>query len=168
MIKPRTETPDLTIDLVDGKKWTLSEQSPEHFTMIIVYRGKHCPVCKKYLKTLEKHMQDFTHKGVSVVAISANTKELATESVKEWDIPNVPVGYNFPIEEARTWGLFISEGIKDEPKVFVEPGLYLIRPDRTLYASSIQTMPFARPDLVDILKSIDFVVENDYPARGEA
>ena len=168
MIKPRTETPDLTIDLVDGKQWTLSEQSPEHFTMIIVYRGKHCPVCKKYLKTLEKHMQDFTDKGVSVVAISANTKELATESVKEWDIPNVPVGYNFPIEEARTWGLFISEGIKDEPKVFVEPGLYLIRPDRTLYASSIQTMPFARPDLVDILKSIDFVVENDYPARGEA
>ncbi|CDF79272.1 alkyl hydroperoxide reductase [Formosa agariphila KMM 3901] len=168
MIKPRTKTPDLTIDLVDGKTWTLSEQDPEHFTMIIVYRGKHCPVCKTYLKTLEKHMQDFKDKGVSVIAISANTKELATASVKEWDIPNVPVGYNFSIEEARTWGLFISEGIKDEPKVFVEPGLYLIRPDRTLYASSIQTMPFARPSLEDLLKSLDFVIDKDYPARGEA
>ncbi|MDW5288533.1 peroxiredoxin-like family protein [Formosa sp. PL04] len=168
MIKPRTETPDLTIDLVNGKTWTLSEQNPKHFTMIVVYRGKHCPVCKKYLKTINKHIKDFADKGVNVIAISANTKELATESVKEWEIPNVPVGYNFGIEEARKWGLYISKGIKEEPKEFVEPGLYLIRPDRTLYASSIQTMPFTRPGIEDLLKSLDFVIDKDYPARGEA
>jgi hypothetical protein len=28
-------------------------------------------------------------------------------------------------------------------------------------------MPFARPHLDDLLKAIDFVKEEDYPARGE-
>jgi len=29
-------------------------------------------------------------------------------------------------------------------------------------------MPFARPAIGDLMKAIDFIVENDYPARGEA
>jgi hypothetical protein len=28
-------------------------------------------------------------------------------------------------------------------------------------------MPFARPSFGDLLKAIDFVIANDYPARGE-
>jgi hypothetical protein len=78
------------------------------------------------------------------------------------------VGYNFSTEEARTLGLYISKGIKEEPDTFIEPGLFLIKPDQTLYAVSLQSMPFARPEFDAILKAIDFVVEKDYPARGEA
>jgi hypothetical protein len=29
-------------------------------------------------------------------------------------------------------------------------------------------MPFARPHFKEILAAIDFIVEKDYPARGEA
>jgi hypothetical protein len=43
-----------------------------------------------------------------------------------------------------------------------------IKPDQTLYASSVATMPFARPHFKEILAAIDFIVEKDYPARGEA
>ncbi|WP_299780896.1 redoxin domain-containing protein [uncultured Formosa sp.] len=168
MIKPRTETPDISINLVNGSTWTLSEQNPENFTLMVVYRGKHCPVCKTYLETIQKHIQDFTDKGVNVVAISADTEAIAKATYNDWDIADVPLGYNLPIEEARTWGLYISKGIKDEPETFVEPAIFLIRPDRTLYASSVQTMPFARPEIIAILKSIDFVINKDYPARGEA
>ena len=168
MIKPRTETPDLSINLLNGTQWTLSEQQPEHFTLVVVYRGKHCPVCKKYLETIQEHLDDFKSKGVNMVAISSDSKERANASYTDWDIADVPLGYDFPIEEARSWGLYISKGIKDEPEEFIEPAIFLIRPDRTLYASSIQTMPFARPKIVDLLKSIDFVIDKDYPARGEA
>ncbi|MEM5564687.1 peroxiredoxin-like family protein [Psychroserpens sp. AS72] len=168
MIKPRTKTPDITIDLVNDTKWTLSDQNPKHFTMLVVYRGKHCPVCKTYLETIQKHIKDFTDKGVNVIAISSDTEAIAKATYDDWDIADVPIGYNFPIEEARAWSLYISEGIKKEPKHFIEPGLFIIRPDQTLYASSIQTMPFARPAIEDILNSIDFVVNKNYPARGEA
>ncbi|MGJ8592962.1 MAG: peroxiredoxin-like family protein [Aquaticitalea sp.] len=168
MIKPREKTPNLEINLVNDTRWKLSEQNPKNFTMLIVYRGKHCPVCKKYLEELQTKVSKFTELGVNFIAISSDTEEKAKATYKDWDIDDIPLGYEFPIEEARKWGLFISSGIKEEPEQFVEPGLFLIRPDQTLYAESIQSMPFARPEFDDILKAIKFVLDKDYPARGEA
>jgi hypothetical protein len=43
-----------------------------------------------------------------------------------------------------------------------------VRPDRTLYAASVQTMPFARPSIKEIAGAVDFVTRMNYPARGEA
>jgi hypothetical protein len=69
----------------------------------------------------------------------------------------------------RAWRLYISHSIKEsEPPLFSEPSLFLIKPDRTLFAVQISSMPLARPPLADILKAVDFVVEKNYPARGEA
>lgn len=168
-MKPREKTPDITIDLVNDTKWNLGEQDPKQFTMIVFYRGKHCPVCKSYLEELQEKLSKFTDRGVNVIAISANSEKLSKETYKEWNIPDIPVGFEFPIEDARTWGLFVSKGIKDEePETFFEPALFLIKPNQDLYCASIQTMPFARPSFDDIVKAIDFVVDKDYPARGEA
>ena len=83
-------------------------------------------------------------------------------------IEHLPIAYGLGINQARDWSLFISAGIKEEPAMFAEPGLFLIRPDQTLYAASIQTMPFARPSFSDVLAAVKFVTEKDYPARGEA
>ncbi len=168
MIKPREKTPNITIDLVNDTRWSLEEQTPKNFTMIVVYRGKHCPVCKKYLEALQTKVDTFTDLGVNVIAISSDTEEIAKNTYDDWNIADIPVGYEFPIEEARKWGLFISSGIKEEPKHFTEPGLFLIKPDQTLYAESIQSMPFARPAIDDLIKAIEFVLDKDYPARGEA
>jgi peroxiredoxin len=168
MIKPREKTPSITIDLVNDTRWSLEEQTPKNLTMVIVYRGKHCPVCKKYLEELQTKISQFTELGVNLIAISSDTEEKAKKTYEDWDIADIPVGYEFPIEEARKWGLFISSGIKEEPEHFIEPGLFLIKPDSTLYAASIQSMPFARPSFDDLLKAIKFVLDKDYPARGEA
>lgn len=64
MIKPREKTPDIEIKLVNDTSWVLSEQTPESFTMIIFYRGKHCPVCKNQLEELQKKLDKFTDIGV--------------------------------------------------------------------------------------------------------
>ena len=166
--KPRQEVPELVVNTVNGMDWNLRETEPENFNLIIFYRGLHCPVCKSYLEELNGLISDYSERGVNVIAISSNNKELVEKTVKNWDIENVTIGYDMPIEEARKWDLYISEGINDkEPNEFIEPALFLIRPDQTLYASSIQSMPFARPKLKELLKSIDFVLDKDYPARGE-
>ena len=55
----------------------------------------------------------------------------------------------------------------EEPALFAEPAVYLLRPDGTLYYGAVQTMPFARPHFDELLAAIDFAVAKDYPARGE-
>ncbi|AQS95211.1 alkyl hydroperoxide reductase [Polaribacter sp. BM10] len=168
MIKPRQVVPDLTINLVNDTKWNLKDQKPENFILIFVYRGKHCPVCKKQLEQVEKKIADFKERGVNLIAISANTEEVAKDTYKEWEIENLPIGYDFSIEEARKWGLFISNGISDkEPKQFIEPGLFLIDKEYKMYWQSIQSMPFGRPNLKDVLGGIDYILKEGYPARGE-
>ena len=51
--------------------------------------------------------------------------------------------------------------------MFVEPALFLIRPDRTLYYASLQSMPFGRPCFEEMLNGIEKSIVRDYPARGE-
>jgi hypothetical protein len=70
-------------------------------------------------------------------------------------------------------GLYISTsrgktsiGI-EEPTLFSEPGLFLVRPDQTIYYLAVRSMPFARANFGEMLQAIDFVIKNDYPVRGE-
>jgi hypothetical protein len=50
---------------------------------------------------------------------------------------------------------------------FPNPAFSFVRPDRTLYFASVQTMPFARPHFTEILAALDYVIAKNYPARGE-
>ena len=168
-IKPRTKVPALSLPLVGGGQFELARSAPTAFTMMVAYRGLHCPICKTYLRELDRKLAEFEALGVKAVAVSADTQERAEKTKAEWGIERLPIAYGLAIEAARAWGLFISAGVKDgEPSLFSEPGLFLIRPDQTLYAASIQTMPFARPSFADVLAGVKFVSEKDYPARGEA
>lgn len=167
-IKPKQKTPSLSFDLLDGTSWNLAEQSPENFTMVVFYRGLHCPICSTYLKDLDNKLNKFNQKGIDVVTVSSDTEERARQSQKEWELENLAIGYGVSLDKAREWNLYISNGINEqEPEQFIEPGLFLIRPDQTLYAASIQTMPFARPQFSEVLGAMDFVLGKNYPARGE-
>ena len=174
MLKPRTKTPDLELDTQEGGKWRLLDQSPENFTMIVAYRGLHCPICRPYLSELDRNLEEFQRRGVEVIAVSTDTLERVAQTKDEWKLRNLRIAYGLSVANAREWGLYISSsrgktsaGVV-EPDQFNEPGLFLVGPDQTLYASSVATMPFARPHFKEILAAIDFIVEKDYPARGEA
>jgi hypothetical protein len=84
------------------------------------------------------------------------------------------MAHSLPIPVARQWGLYVStsrgrstSGI-EEPPVFSEPGVFVVKPDGTLYWASVQTMPFARPHFAEMIQAFDLVQRVDYPARGEA
>ena len=112
--------------------------------------------------------EEFAKLGVEIAAVSSNTPELAEKTVEAWGIQDLQVGHSLTFEDARRWGLHVSAGLGDsEPEHFSEPGLFLIRPDGTLFASVVQTMPFTRPPADALLRSIAWIIENDYPARGE-
>ena len=168
-IKPRKIVPALDIPMVDGGRFRLAERKPGTFFLLVAYRGYHCPICKTYLRDLQRKLPDFAGRGVDVLAFSTDDEARARRTRDEWELPELALGYGLGIEEARSWGLFVSTGIKEsEPPMFAEPGLFLVRPDLTLYAASVQTMPFARPGFADVLNAVEFVTKNNYPARGEA
>lgn len=173
-IKPRQPVPELEFDTLGGGRWSLAAQTPPHFTMVVFYRGLHCPICRRYLTELNGMIGEFDKRGVATVITSTDSKERAAEANEKWGLPNLTVGYGVSIGKAREWGLYVSTsrgmtsaGV-EEPPLFAEPGLFLVKPDRTLYWASISTMPFARPHFPEIAQAIDFAVGKDYPARGEA
>jgi peroxiredoxin len=169
MLKPRQTAPELIVETIGSGTWRLSEQAAANFTLIVFYRGVHCPFCRTQLQELKAKQDDFRARGVEVIAISGNDHEQAQRAEQEWKLEGLPIGYGQSVESMREWGLYISRGIKaDQPPLFGEPGLFLIRRDRTLYYIAVQSMPFARPSLQDLLSGVDFVLKNDYPARGEA
>ncbi|MPZ59035.1 MAG: redoxin domain-containing protein [Rhizobiales bacterium] len=168
-IKPRQPAPPLKAKLLDGSTWQLGDSRPAAFDMVVVYRGLHCPVCKTYLGDLEAKLPEFAKRGVDVIAISADTQERAQRAKDEWGLKTLRVGCELPISGAREWDLFVSTAIRDgEPPEFVEPGLFLIKPDGTLFYASRGSAPWGRPPLDQMLRGIDIATERKMPARGEA
>lgn len=135
--------------------------------MLVVYRGKHCPLCKKYFATLANLMSDFEAAGVSVAAVSADTREKAEADVASegWSFP---VGYGMTVEQMRALGLYISEprSAQETDRPFPEPGLFVVNPEGRVQIVEISNAPFARPDLAGIVNGIRVIKERSYPIRG--
>ncbi|KQU49923.1 alkyl hydroperoxide reductase [Bosea sp. Leaf344] len=170
---PRQPVPPLVVPLAGGGSFDLAAESPEQFTLVVFYRGLHCPLCKAQLRDLEAKLPEFERRGVGVVAVSTDVQERAEQTKSDWTLQNLRIGFGLGLLQARAWGLYVSSsngktsaGLEEPPR-FAEPALYLVRPDVTLYFCSVQTMPFARPQFSDVLSAIDFVVASGYPARGE-
>ena len=167
--RPRQAAPGLKVDLDSGDAYDLAGQSPERFTMVVFFRGLHCPVCRGQLRELDRRLSEFTERGIEVIAVSGETQDRTQQLRDEWKLENLTLAYGLTEEAMRSWGLFISKGISDtEPALFNEPGLFLITPDATIFYESILSMPVGRPQLDELLGGIDFWTDNDYPARGEA
>lgn len=170
---PRRSVPDLRVPLLNGFCWNIAEQTPRCFSMIAYYRGDHCPVCTTYMRELKRLIPEFDKRGISVVAISSDTRERAEMARDNRGLPGIPIDHDLPIATARRWGLYISadrgksSSDVDEPAVFSEPGRFVVRHDQTLYWASYATMPFAWPHFNEMLQAFDFVEKSDYPARGE-
>lgn len=167
--KPGQPVPDLDLPLAGGGRFSLTGEKPGAFTMPVFYRGLHCPICKSYLADLDSKIDAFKAIGVSAVAVTSEMQDRAEQAKKEWGLDKLPLAYGMPIALGREWGLSVSSAISEkEPRQFLEPGLFLVRPDLTLYAASVQTMPFARPSFGELLSALQFIVKNNYPARGDA
>ena len=82
-IKPRQPVPALEFDTVGGARWSLAEQKPQQFTMVVFYRGLHCPQCRRYTSELNGMIGDFDKRGVSSVVTSTDGAERAAEVARQ-------------------------------------------------------------------------------------
>lgn len=162
-----TPAPVLEVKTLDGSTWKLSEQTPEHYTMVVFYRGLHCPVCQQYISDLDRKLEAFEKLGVNAIAISGDSQERAQQFQENANIQNATIGYGLTIDDMLRWGLYLSKGHFDrEPALFSEPALFLIRPDNRLYFANIGTHPFSRVSFDFLLGGLEYVIPRNYPFRG--
>ncbi len=169
MIAPRKPAPQLSVPLLSGGTFTLAERKPRNFTIVVFYRGKHCPICSKYLDQVQQHLDRARELGAEVVAISMDGEDRARASASDWGLDRLEVGHGLSEQQARDWGLYISskrEG-SQEPDRFSEPGLFVIRADGSVFFAQTQSAPFTRPPMDQLLDGLKFVLDKDYPARGD-
>jgi peroxiredoxin len=172
-LMPRQPVPPLQLPTLDHGPFDLQGDNAPHFTLLVFYRGLHCPICLKYLLELGRLQADFEQRGVKVIALSSDTEERARAMAQKLNAPGLRMAYGLPLAQVRAWGLYLSAsrgttsiGI-EEPALFSEPGVFIVRSDGTLYYGAVQTMPFARPHFDELLAAIDFALAKAYPARGE-
>ncbi len=159
--------PAITLPLVGGGEMTCGGEAG--WRLLVVYRGKHCPLCKKYLTRLEELKPRYGDAAATVVAISGDPLEKAESDKAELNL-SFPVAYDLSVEQMRAWGLYVSSPRSDQEtdRPFSEPGLFLLRPDGNIQILDISNAPFARPDLETILLGLTLAREKDYPVRGTA
>jgi peroxiredoxin len=159
--------PRFTLSSADGGEVEIGGTG--RWQLVVVYRGKHCPICTRYLTTLNELLPEFEKAGVDLVAISTDPAEKACPQAAEMGL-SFPVGYALPIDQARELGLYISNprSPQETDQPFTEPGTFLVNPDGELQIIDISNAPFSRPDPASILTGIKVIREKDYPIRGTA
>jgi len=143
-------------------------QAKDRWTMLFVYRGKHCPRCKRFLNKLSAALPAWSA-VLDVVVVSADTKEKAAADKEEfgWDFD---LCYGMTEAQMRSLGLYVSSPLSEAETtgLFAEPGAFGIRPNGTLMLVDISNGPAARPDLEELLDGMTFNIDNDRPERGTA
>lgn len=157
--------PSLSFPMLSGDTFDMA--ATPGWRVLVVYRGKHCPLCKAYFKTLDGVLDQLQETGVKVVAVSADNREKAEADAAEhgW---RFPVGYDLTVAQMRELGLYISEprSPQETDRPFAEPGLFVLTPEGRLQIVDISNAPFARPDPALVLRGIRMAIEKGYPARG--
>ena len=161
------EAPPLVVQTLDHGLWRLADQTPEHYTMVVFYRGLHCPVCEQYLTELDQKLSAFAQLGIQVIALSGDGIDKTQQLKTQANLQQLSLGYGLTPEQMRDWGLYLSQGhFEQEPTLFSEPAVFLIQPDGRLYFANIGTHPFSRIDFDSLLAGLAYVIPNNYPLRG--
>lgn len=160
--------PQIEIPKLGGGTVTLGvPQGGRDWQLVVIYRGLHCPLCKKYLAQLEDLQGKFHEIGVDVVVASGDTEQKAQVMTDEKDL-TLPMGYGLSVEQMRTLGLYVSDprSAQETDRPFPEPGLFVINGDGRIQMVDVSNAPFLRPGLEGVLSGITFIRNNDYPIRG--
>ena len=162
--------PSMAVAKVEGGEVVLGQVSNSNaWQLVVVYRGKHCPICTRYLSELNDALPELKTLNIETVAVSADPEEKARVHLAQIN-PGFDVGCNLSIEQMQALGLYISHprSPKETDRPFAEPGLFVINADGVVQVTDISNAPFARPDLKSLVMGLKFIrdPENNYPIRG--
>lgn len=137
--------------------------------MLVVYRGRHCPMCTRYLNNLEEHIKDLGSIGVDVAAVSGDS-EAQLQAHRELLNVSFPLYHGLTIAQMQQLGLYISNprSEKETDHPFAEPGLFVVNEEGLIQVVDISNNPFVRPDPKVLTSGLKWIRDpsNNYPIRG--
>ena len=162
--------PSIEAKLLNGE--TVKLGSPGNgldWQMVVVYRGRHCPLCTRYLNQLQGAVESLKSIGVDLIAVSGDSKDQLESHMSQLDV-NFPIAYGLSLEQMKELGVYISDprspAETDHP--FAEPGLFVVNSEGTIVVVDISNNPFVRPELQTLVNGLAWIRDpnNNYPIRG--
>ena len=162
--------PEITLKNINGDETTLGKpQYGMDWQMVVVYRGRHCPLCVRYLKQIEAIKQKFYDLNIDIIATSGDSEAQAQDMLSKVSVI-FPLTYGLSIEQMKQLGLYISNprSPQETDHPFSEPGLFVVNDKGQVQVVDISNAPFARPELEALVSGLEFIrnPENNYPIRG--
>ncbi|UTW45699.1 redoxin family protein [bacterium SCSIO 12696] len=156
-------------DLNDNNVTLGKPQQGASWQLVLVYRGRHCPLCTKYLNQLESYRDRLLQNGVDVVAVSGDSKAQLQAHLSKLQV-SFALCYGLTQEQMQTLGLYISipRSAEETDHNFAEPGLFVINEEGAIQVIDISNNPFVRPELEALISGLEWIrnPDNNYPIRG--
>lgn len=164
--------PELHVTTFEGDSARLGQPdaaSGADWQMVVVYRGRHCPLCTKYLNQLESFREALLETGVDIIAVSADSQAQLAEHRDRLDV-NFPLAYGLTQTQMEALGVYLSipRSEQETDHLFAEPGLFVVNEAGNLHVADISNNPFVRPDLQALVNGLRWIRDpgNHYPIRG--
>ena len=164
--------PSITVKDIEGNNIALGKPAEgTDWQLVVIYRGRHCPLCTKYLNHLEEYKDRLRENKVDVVAASGDSKEQLERHMKNLNV-SFPLGYGLTETQMRELGLYISipRSEKETDHNFAEPGLFVVNDNGQVHVVDISNNPFVRPELEALVSGLEWIrdPENNFPIRCTA
>ncbi len=162
--------PEIIVKSLDGQDIKLGTPSGDSdWQMVIVYRGRHCPMCTRQLNSMAVQRDALAKIGIDLVAVSGDSKEQLEEHQSRL-ITNYPLYYGLTQEQMETLGYYISypRSEKETDHNFAEPALFVVNQDGNIQVVDYSNNPFVRPDIERLVSGLQWIrnPDNNYPIRG--
>lgn len=143
--------PSLTASLVDGGHITLPADVWDGWAVLLFYRGRWCPYCRKQLDDFQRSLDRFRDADVRVLALSADPEDEAGRTVKQHGI-DFPVAYGLDPAMARdTLGVYL--GPDDE---FIQASGFVLAPGGRTTLAVYSSGAVGRLVAADVLGLIEY------------
>ncbi len=163
--------PNISVKSLDGNDVILGRPVAGcDWQLVVVYRGRHCPMCTKYLKQLELIKNDLAEINIDMIAVSGDSKDQLQSHLKELEDVTYPLYFGLTQDQMQELGLYISipRSEKETDHNFAEPGMFIVNQDGNVQVVDISNNPFVRPEIKTLLSGLQWIrnPENNYPIRG--
>lgn len=169
-LHPGVKFPEIKVPSLSGETITLGVPGNGFdWQLLVVYRGKHCPLCTKYLNQLQGYKERLAEIGVDIVAVSGDSEVQLNQHVTQLDV-DFPLAHSLSLLQMHELGVYISDprSAQETDHPFAEPGLFVINEHGTIQVVDLSNNPFVRPELETLVNGLAWIrnPNNNYPIRG--
>lgn len=164
---PGQPVPPLDFLLSEGERSATDTLVPSALSLVSLYRGGWCADCRRFITGLDAVVPELQAIGIECLALSVDDAETTAQTSRDWSLAHLRLGSGLSVDQARGWGVYASRMTMHGAERFcTEPGLFLLRPDHSLYALWLQSLPSARPDVPWLVETLTYLEKAGFPLRG--